>query len=365
MCLFHLDESGEEIANACAPKRSCLMSNNTLYDDTSDTVHCPMSVAKQSHESIIGGLFEDSRQNDVCDGTSRSSTEILEKYFISDSLLCQEELLIYSLMKIQFETSTFTKHHSISKYMKICEVVLKICGVYFDAISIRRFFPKISNNSFKSSVGKQNGKVKWSYFSEQVDQLIRVSGTEMERMIHSAEAIPEDVIIQICDQMTRLCCRDKENSEKLSTETFANQFNKIIRPCLSGASKWIPWFNAENRETSVFGFGSSPGYAEKEVRLSATFEWKLYVKAVERDLSNCTIFCNFPRNIGTIDLLVRLLNIIDDSNICNGCGEAEKYGSLHADDAQDGLCKTKDGKNAVVIENSIMRSTNCHIFVQK
>ena len=363
--LFHLDETGEEIANACAPKRSCLMSNNTLYDDTRATVHCPMSVAEQSHESIIGGLCEDSRQNDVCDGTSRSSTEILEKYFISDSPLCQEELLIYSLMKIQFKTSTFTKHHSISKYMKISEVVLKICGVHFDAMAIRRFFPKVSNNSFKSSVGKQNGKVRWSYFSEQVDQLIRVSGTEMERMIHSAEAIPEDVIIQICDQMTRLCCRNKESSEKLSTETFANQFNKIIIPCLSGASKWIPWFNAEKRETSVFGFGSSPGYAEKEVRLSATFEWKIYVQAVERDLSNCAIFCNFPRIIGTVDLLVRLLNIIDDSNICNGCGETEKYGSLHADDAQDGLYKTKDGKNAVVMENSIMRSTNCHIFVQK
>ncbi len=33
-----------------------------------------------------------------------------------------------------------------------------------------------------------------------------------------------------------------------------------------------------------------PGYAEKEIRLSKTFEWKLYIGKVEMDTSHCELF---------------------------------------------------------------------------
>ncbi|CAB4009887.1 Hypothetical predicted protein [Paramuricea clavata] len=358
---MYTGRTDDPVLSSCPPKRSRLTSLNTPYS-TCVTMNCPMSVAEQSSEIKIGRLFGDSRQNNECVERTYNSTEFLEKYFMSGSLLSPVELLVYSLMKIQFKTSTFTKHHSISQYQGITDVVSRICGVQFEPNALRRLFPRISHNQLKSTVGKENGKVRWSYFSKQVDELIRISGEEIERIIHTDGALQEDQIVQINDQLKRICCTSKESSEKLTPENFFYQFNNNIKTRLSGSSKWIPWYNAPEREICLFSFGSSPGYAEKELRLSRTFEWKLFLKAIERDLSNCDKIRDFPRSIGTVELLVELLNILDNCKICDGCGEAEKYNALREDSGEN-LFRRKDGKNAVLIENDKARSTSCHLLV--
>ena len=326
-------------------------------------MHCPMSVAEQSSEIKIGTLSGESRhQTNECAEITHNGTEILDRYFMSGSPLCPEELLIYSLMKIQFKTSTFTKHHSISQYKGITDAVSKICGVQFEAGTLRRFFPKISRNEFKTTIGKENGKVRWNYFIKQVDELIRVSGVEMERMIRTVEAIEENVIVQISGQLKRICAMAKEKSEQLSTENFFDQFNNLVRPSLQPHSKWMPWYNTEDGYICLFSFGLSPGYAEKEVRLSRTFEWTLYLQAIERDLSNCDTTRDVPRNIATVEQLVQLLSILDDCKICDGCGEAK---DSFIKDSGCNLYRTKDGKNAVFIENDKARSTSCHLLVPR
>ncbi|CAB4034161.1 Hypothetical predicted protein, partial [Paramuricea clavata] len=293
----------DQFLTRCPPKQSCLDSVNTPYS-TITTTHLPMSVAEQSSEIEIGGLSGESRQDNVLKKTC-CKTELLEKYFRSGLRLCPEELLVYLLMKIQFKTSTFTRHHSISQYKRITEAISKISGVEFEATANRCFFPRISCNELKSTVTKENGK--------------------------------------ISDQLKRICSMEKESLEKISAETFVDQFNNIIRPRLSDSSKWIPWFNTENGDICLFSFGASPGYAEKEVRLSTTFKWKLYLKATERDVSNCDVLSSLPRNIGTVELLVQLLSTIDNCKICDRCWETEKYHSLIGDSC-DELYKTKDGK---------------------
>lgn len=202
-----------------------------------------------------------------------------------------------------------------------------------------------------------------NYFIKQVDELIRVSGVEMERIIHTREAIEEDVIVQISGELKRICAMTKEKSDQLSTENFFDQFNNLVRSRLQpDSSKWIPWYNEDDGYICLFSFGLSPGYAEKEVRLSRTFEWTLFLQKIERDLSSCEKTRDVPRNIATVEQLVKLLSILDDCKICDGCGDAED--SLFKNSGGN-LYRTKDGENAVLIDNDKARSTRCHLLVPR
>ena len=144
--LFHLDNDLGQMLTTSPPKRTCLGSMD-LNTSTGSAVrmHCPKSVAEQSSKVRVGGIMSTGRENKRA-AEKLTSSERLEDYFMSGSPLSPVELLVYSLMKIQFKTSTFTKHHSIVQYDKIAEAVSKICGVQFEAMSIRKFFPGVSNN---------------------------------------------------------------------------------------------------------------------------------------------------------------------------------------------------------------------------
>ena len=138
------------------------------------------------------------------------------------------------------------------------------------------------------------------------------------------------------------------------------QFNNTIKKHLSSKnSTWIPRVSEENEEISLFRFGRSPGYAEKEVRL-LTFEWKLYINKTEMDTSHCDLLSDIPRSLRTVKVLVQLLDIVDNHKMCEGCGETENYRWLNNYLI---LYKTKDGKNTVYVENEKIRSTNCQLFL--
>ena len=123
--LFLVDNSEEQFFIKCPTKRPCLASLNVhAIVNSSVGSHTPLSVAEHSSEIEIGGLCVDSRQQAAfIEQNLPSSAVNLENYFTSGSPLCPEELLIYSLTKMQFKNSTFTRHHTMVKYEKIAEVV--------------------------------------------------------------------------------------------------------------------------------------------------------------------------------------------------------------------------------------------------
>ena len=195
--------------------------------------HTSLPVAEHSSEIEIGGLSVDSRQQAAfIEQNPPSSAVHLENYFTSGSPLCPEELLIYSLMKMQFKNSTFTRHHTMVKYEKIAEVVSKICGVQFEPHAIRRFFPRISNNKLNSSVGKENGRVRWRYFGRQVEEFICVSGKDLKEMLDSSKTAKEDIIVRTSDQLRRICSTEMFHPIA-HTPNFSNQFVKLVKPQIS------------------------------------------------------------------------------------------------------------------------------------
>jgi hypothetical protein len=319
-------------------------------------MHCPKSVAEQSSEVRVGGIMSTRRENKRA-AEKLTSSERLEDYFMSGSPLSPVELLMYSLMKIQFKTSTFTKHHSIVQYDKIAEAVSKICGVQFEAMSIRKFFPRISNNRSKPTVGKENGRVRWNVFHSNVEEFIHASGKDLETILDNSSDtwLSEDMIVATSQRLNNVC--SNTDSENLSVEHFVEQFNNVV-----GNSNWMPWVDKGKGEICLFQFGSSPGYAEKEIRLSRTFEWKLFMNKIERDTSNCVLFDVVPRTVGKVKHLVQLLNIIDNNIVCDGCGGVENFRLLQ-NESGESIYKRKDGKNAVFIEDEKIRSTTCHLFI--
>ena len=97
-----------------------------------------------------------------------------------------------------------------------------------------------------------------------MDELIQVSGVEMEQIIHTREATEEDVIVQVSGELKRICAMAKEKSEQLSTENFFDQFKYLVRPRLqSDLLKWIPWYNEDDGHICLFSFGLSPGTRKK------------------------------------------------------------------------------------------------------
>ena len=361
--LFYIDDFHD--CTKCPPKRPCLGTVDLNVSSSPVRTHCPISVAENSEEIRVGGLMSsDSLRNDGCLDENENLTENIGNYFMSDSPLCPVELLVYSLMRTQFKTSTFNKHHTIEQYTRIVEAVSKICGVQFDASSLRRLFPRISKDELKK-IGKKSGKVRWNYYSAQVEEFLRVSGEELEGVLSGSAALSEEIIVTAGEQLKKICSMDTVYSENLLPKDFADQFNNIIRKQLGSSSNWIPWCNLEKNQCCLFNFGSSPGYAEKEIRLSETFEWKLFLNGKEQDTSNCQLFCDIPTNIGTTELLVRLISIIDNNKTeCEGSGEAKNF-QLLMNDSGESIYKTKDGKSAVYIENEVIRSRNCHLFLPK
>ena len=126
--------------------------------------------------------------------------------------------------------------------------------------------------------------MRWSYFSLNVDEFIRVSGKNLETFLNSSKVLSEDVVVATSEQLKNICSNSANRDyDQLSAHHFVSQFNNDIRKQLSDSSNLLPWVNSENGEICLFQFGHSPGYPEKEVRLSRTFEWELFLNGRQRD----------------------------------------------------------------------------------
>ncbi len=138
VCLSHLDYPPHDLLNTCPPKWVCLESVDISMSSSSSPVrtHCPMPVAEQSSEVSVDRLMPVNSLQDECIVDTHDSTVRLDDYFMLGSPLCPVELLMYSLMKIQFKTFTFSRHHSMVQYKKIVDAIFKVCGVRFEANAV-------------------------------------------------------------------------------------------------------------------------------------------------------------------------------------------------------------------------------------
>ena len=191
--------------------------------------------------------------------------------------------------------------------------------------------------------------------------------TALSTLFANPDDISEHVAFQINERL-------KENCGSVETQgmeympvaydyNFATQFNTMVKPNLSKTCKWVPWFGPIGTTAHIYSFGESPGYANMELEISTTFDWRFFTNKIERNKRYFTSFERFPEKMDNIKPLVELLKLIDEYNICAGCEDSERFDVLEKV-GKDGLYKRKDGKNAVVKDRTF-RSSNCNIFVPK
>ena len=336
-------------------------------DNQLHQTHRPFSIPVPINEEI-GEISEGYERDNECANVNDQSRFNATPYFLPDSPICPEELLLYSLMKLTFKTCTFTKHHSESQYEPIVHIISKICGVQFACSSVRRYFPRVSNNHLKSGVGKCNGKVRWVYFKKETEIFMSICATELDTVVKNPAAIPEYLIFQVNEKLKEICYSEINEYEEILLENgcnFATQFNTMIKPHLqSSTSSWIPWFDSVQRTIHLYNFGDSPGYANKEVKIFNTFEWIFFTNKIERQISSAFPFAKSPKKVKTVKSLIELIQLIDEYNTCEGCERSEEFETLERE-GNSGIYKTKEGKDAVMKENGTLRSTNCSVLVPK
>ncbi|CAB4014839.1 Hypothetical predicted protein [Paramuricea clavata] len=336
--------------------------NNQLHQ-----THRPFSIPVPINEEI-GEISEGYERDNECANVNDQSRFNATPYFLPDSPICPEELLLYALMKLAFKTCTFTKHHSESMYEPIVHIISKICGVQFACSSVRRYFPRVSNNHLKSGVGKCNGKVRWVYFNKETEIFMSICATELDTVVKNPTAIPEYLIFQVNEKLKEICYSEINQYEEILLENgcnFATQFNTMIKPHLqSSTSPWIPWFDSVQRTIHLYSFGDSPGYANKEVKILNTFEWIFFTNKIERQISSAFPLAESPKKVETVKSLIELIQLIDEYNTCEGCERSEDFETLERE-GNSGIYKTKEGKDAVMKENGTLRSTNCSVLVPK
>ena len=79
----------------------------------------------------------------------------------------EDELLLYSLMTLVFNLSTFTKAFEPSKYEVITYIIHQITGNQYNIQGIRNYFYRVKNNKVKG-IGKNKGICRWVYYQKNI-----------------------------------------------------------------------------------------------------------------------------------------------------------------------------------------------------
>ena len=328
---------------------------------------------EQAKRTKLGELEKDTtggcqRERERLPGLEENCCQ-LNSYFISGSTLSPEELLLYALMKISFKTSTFSRHHTMSRYTPISRAISRVCGIYFKAMSIRQYFPMVSGNKFKSYVGKENGVVRWKYFECEIEKFIQTSEGNLMKLLNGHECAQESCVYPIsqCLKNTYAQAETRNSTTTLAHDSgFIDQFNVKVKPFLPTTStlNWTPWYNQETDSLHLYQFSTSPGYAEKEIKISKTSKWLFYTLGNEREKIKIDLFKNVPDTINTVKSLVELLNGFENVKLCDGCGTTETFKELNLDNENDKSYQRKNGQEGISVENGAnIRSTDCSVLI--
>lgn len=291
--------------------------------------------------------------------------------FPNDSQLRADELLLYSLMTLTFPIQTFSKNHASNKYNEIISVIFQITGVKYNSHSIQNYFYRVRTNSLKG-FGKSNGTCRWNYYQAKVKSFTNLNRHFLEQALDGSE-IEESLINSVMQQLTFHCTPevhvrfDPDNGQKFDICNANRQFELEIMPKLT--SQWSNYFNNAKNTLHFYQFGNCPGYAEREIEVTADGTWSIHFEGKHRNIN--LDWLDISDTLKSCADLVELLNTVGGLKSCQGCN-FDKYRSLIQGEIcdQQPVFKTKDGTPAAMIDimvskdkEKVIRSAKCLIFL--
>ena len=267
-------------------------------------------------------------------------------------------------MRTSFRVSTFSKCHSLSSYSNISTVISKVLGVNFSAGNIRTYFPRVSKNLLKRNIGKENGQVRWSFFKEETEEFLATASKVLKASLNDPSNLTECNVYMLSENLKMICSQSLQRRQEVEIcfdTTFPEQFQLFSNHHSPRLSNWTPWYNSENETIHLYSFHQTPGYADKEIILCKDGKWNFRSEGYDRNTSDVNVFVPLPEQIIRIKSLIKLLEIIDQCKMCNGCGLTEQFGHLISEG--ETLFKKKDGRDGIVLEKQTLRSSDCNILL--
>ena len=259
------------------PAKRLRLTNSTAQFSEIDRPFSESTAARQE----IGEFSESCEKDQRCINDEQPWTLNIENCFLpgsADSLLCPEELLLYSLMKLSFKTYTFTM---LIRYFLLLDMSQSFLSfskyVVYSLLLLRSVdFPQeFKKNELKSGVGKFDGEVRWVHFKNKIETFTSICAHDLETALSNTAGIPEHAIFQLSEKLREICNAEIKDIGDIPVTIGCNfpiQFNTSVKSHLS--STWVPWFDPKTSTIHVYCFEESLGYANKEVKISRTFEWR-------------------------------------------------------------------------------------------
>ena len=102
----------------------------------------------------------------------------------------------------------------------------------------------------------------------------------------------------------------------------------------------------------------SPGYAEKEIKISKMSKWLFYTLGIEREKTKIDLLKNVLDTINTVKSLVELLNGFENVKLCDGCETTETFKELNLDNENDKSYQRKNGQEGISVEKGAKYTVN-------
>ena len=271
-------------------------------------------------------------------------------------------------MRLSFPLSTFSKHHSLASYENISIIISKDLGIQFSAAAIRIYFPRVSKNLSPNKVGKENGMVRWSFFKKEVEEFLSIATPLLKTVLDNPSALTESDMFFVSETLKKMCdgsgISTNENAEICHNEIFPAQFCDVMKNCSPHLlSKWTSWYSAKEETIHLYSFEKTPGYADKEIVINQRGEWNFRSDGIDRDKAVIKVFKTLPEHMLHMNSLMKVLQITENSKLCNGCGSSEEFEHLTGPNGSS-IFKKKDGREGVTYEKELLRSADCEILLK-
>ena len=282
---------------------------------------------------------------------------------ISDS-----ELLLYSLLVEAFPLNSFrARYHE--KYLCISSAIEIVLHVDFGSVGIANYLYR-ANNNLRRDLGKVNGVLRWKYYREKIERVVKNHSLALQALISSRDSNMEsgNTLNDLRNQLTRECSKENtgENAEE-EKAGFATKFN-IDALNIDEFPNWTKCVNSENNTAHLFYYGGkSIGYPQIEVTINNRGFWKIRHEGKERKI--CLDWADVSPRINSVQDLNKLLIAIQSLKICPGCS-FEQFQTVLPQNNSEPVYYTRNDEPAAFVEvnpsqhhKKSIRSTSCLIFI--
>ena len=337
----------------------------------SDTCLETLKRFKQSEDPVSTGqntpalsqTCDDNRNQPVAEFGDSTLKIPSQSVFYSEKMSLQPEELLYSLIKLHSGDNFNFAKGSPEKFSCISRAIYNVYGINFDCTSLRNYFYRSFNN-LRKGLGKHAGRLRWKYYSQNIQIVIRTHETDLQNLLQS-----ETVNYELYNDLR--VCVEHECLSALSKSTKCNSLAWKVHHNLASISKKFPnWKVATDIELCTVRLhptAASPINSEYEIIISENGSYHFVVDGKHKEhIPSETM----PKSICQLVDFYAFIRALEYT-LCPGVS-MDSYHDLDlcSSVSENGapIYNTIDGQPSAFVESTcsgkkLVRSFNCSIII--